>query len=73
MIFYYYVLTEGGASGQSMEERERAVAQLESVFRATNYHYHIVHLEQVSCLEMGQKNVVCTSVWDVRLSFDHWH
>ncbi|CDQ71158.1 unnamed protein product [Oncorhynchus mykiss] len=41
-----------------MEERERAVAQLESVFRATNYHYHIVHLEQVlslpsSVLEAG--------------------
>nr|XP_046204231.1 cytoplasmic tRNA 2-thiolation protein 2-like [Oncorhynchus gorbuscha] len=39
-------IDEGGASGQSMEERKRAVAQLESVFRATNYHYHIVHLEQ---------------------------
>ncbi|XP_031665592.1 cytoplasmic tRNA 2-thiolation protein 2 isoform X2 [Oncorhynchus kisutch] len=51
-------IDEGGASGQSMEERERAVAQLESVFRATNYHYHIVHLEQVlslpsSVLEAG--------------------
>uniref|UniRef100_A0A4W5JSZ9 Cytoplasmic tRNA 2-thiolation protein 2 n=1 Tax=Hucho hucho TaxID=62062 RepID=A0A4W5JSZ9_9TELE len=51
-------IDEGGASGQSMEERERAVAQLESVFRDTNYHYHIVHLEQVlslpsSVLEAG--------------------
>uniref|UniRef100_A0AAZ3SKQ9 Cytoplasmic tRNA 2-thiolation protein 2 n=1 Tax=Oncorhynchus tshawytscha TaxID=74940 RepID=A0AAZ3SKQ9_ONCTS len=51
-------IDEGGASGQSMEERKRAVAQLESVFRATNYHYHIVHLEQVlslpsSVLEAG--------------------
>uniref|UniRef100_A0A673WGG4 Cytoplasmic tRNA 2-thiolation protein 2 n=1 Tax=Salmo trutta TaxID=8032 RepID=A0A673WGG4_SALTR len=45
-------IDEGGASGQSMEERKRALAELESVFRATNYHYHIVHLEQVSCQEM---------------------
>uniref|UniRef100_A0A673WG30 Cytoplasmic tRNA 2-thiolation protein 2 n=1 Tax=Salmo trutta TaxID=8032 RepID=A0A673WG30_SALTR len=47
-------IDEGGASGQSMEERKRALAELESVFRATNYHYHIVHLDlPSSVLEAG--------------------
>ncbi|KAL1007142.1 hypothetical protein UPYG_G00082620 [Umbra pygmaea] len=41
---------EGGVSGQSMEERKRAVSQLESVFRATDYPYYIVQLEQVFSL-----------------------
>ncbi|KAJ8247332.1 hypothetical protein GJAV_G00245090 [Gymnothorax javanicus] len=38
---------EGGACGRSLEERERSVAQLESVFRAAGYPFHIVCLEQV--------------------------
>ncbi|XP_010879623.1 cytoplasmic tRNA 2-thiolation protein 2 isoform X2 [Esox lucius] len=51
-------IDEGGASGQSMEDRRRAVAQVESVLRSSNYPYHIVYLEQAlnlpsSVLEVG--------------------
>uniref|UniRef100_A0A6Q2XG64 Cytoplasmic tRNA 2-thiolation protein 2 n=1 Tax=Esox lucius TaxID=8010 RepID=A0A6Q2XG64_ESOLU len=45
-------IDEGGASGQSMEDRRRAVAQVESVLRSSNYPYHIVYLEQVSCIKL---------------------
>ncbi|KAJ8417806.1 hypothetical protein AAFF_G00226490 [Aldrovandia affinis] len=40
-------IDEGGACGQSLEERERVIAQLEPIFRATGYPFHIVHLEQI--------------------------
>ncbi|KAJ7986064.1 hypothetical protein DPEC_G00346930 [Dallia pectoralis] len=51
-------IDEGGASGQNMEERRWAVAQMELVLRASNYPYHMVCLEQaldlpVSVLEEG--------------------
>ncbi|XP_036400210.1 cytoplasmic tRNA 2-thiolation protein 2 isoform X2 [Megalops cyprinoides] len=41
---------EGGACGQRPEEREQVIAQLESIFRATGYPFHTVHLEQVFTL-----------------------
>ncbi|KAJ8271319.1 hypothetical protein COCON_G00101780 [Conger conger] len=40
-------IDEGGACGQSLEERERSTAQLEAIFRATGYPFHTVPLEQV--------------------------
>ncbi|XP_031425146.1 cytoplasmic tRNA 2-thiolation protein 2 [Clupea harengus] len=41
---------EGGASGQSLEERQRAASQLEHIFQATGFPYHIVPLEEVFSL-----------------------
>ncbi|XP_030649791.1 cytoplasmic tRNA 2-thiolation protein 2 isoform X2 [Chanos chanos] len=41
---------EGGACGLSVEERQRAIAQLESIFREKGFPYHVVHLEQVFSL-----------------------
>nr|XP_023646536.1 cytoplasmic tRNA 2-thiolation protein 2 isoform X1 [Paramormyrops kingsleyae] len=43
-------IDEGGATGQSMEERQMAIAQLKSIFQATGFPIHIVHLEQVFSL-----------------------
>ncbi|XP_048886718.1 cytoplasmic tRNA 2-thiolation protein 2 [Brienomyrus brachyistius] len=40
-------IDEGGATGQSMEARQMAIAQLESIFQGTGFPFHIVHLEQV--------------------------
>ncbi|XP_071401442.1 cytoplasmic tRNA 2-thiolation protein 2 [Centroberyx affinis] len=40
-------IDEGGAVGQSMEERQRTVADLQSVFKATGFPFHITSLEQV--------------------------
>ncbi|KAG5849332.1 hypothetical protein ANANG_G00109090 [Anguilla anguilla] len=40
-------IDEGGVCGMSLEERDRSIAQLESIFRATGYPFHIVRLEQV--------------------------
>ncbi|XP_049926665.1 cytoplasmic tRNA 2-thiolation protein 2 isoform X2 [Epinephelus moara] len=40
-------IDEGGAVGQSMEERQRTVAELQAVFKATGFPFHIVPLEQV--------------------------
>lgn len=39
---------EGGAVGLSVEERRRTVAELQAVFKATGFPFHIVPLEQVS-------------------------
>lgn len=39
---------EGGAVGQSVEERQRTVAELQAVFKATGFPFHILPLEQVS-------------------------
>lgn len=36
--------------GQSNEQREKTVVQLESIFRTTGFPYHIVPLEQVTSL-----------------------
>lgn len=41
---------EGGVCGQNAEEREKAIVQLESMFRKTGFPYHIVPLEQVTRL-----------------------
>ncbi|KAG5269958.1 hypothetical protein AALO_G00187050 [Alosa alosa] len=41
---------EGGASGQSLDERQRAVTQLEHLFQTTGFPYHIVALEEVFTL-----------------------
>lgn len=48
----YYSLShiEGGACGLDAEEREKAMAQLECIFKMTGFPYHIVPLEQVTCL-----------------------
>ncbi|XP_036440318.1 cytoplasmic tRNA 2-thiolation protein 2 [Colossoma macropomum] len=43
-------IDEGGACGQSAEERENAVALLENIFRKTGFPYHVVPLEQVFSL-----------------------
>ncbi|MCI4393219.1 hypothetical protein PGIGA_G00154840 [Pangasianodon gigas] len=43
-------IDEGGVCGQNAEEREKAVVQLESIFRMTGFPYHIVPLEQVFTL-----------------------
>ncbi|KAM6997024.1 cytoplasmic tRNA 2-thiolation protein 2 isoform 2-T2 [Tautogolabrus adspersus] len=40
-------IDEGGAIGQSVEERQRTVAELHAVFKATGFPFHIVPLEQV--------------------------
>ncbi|KAL7830938.1 hypothetical protein SRHO_G00304400 [Serrasalmus rhombeus] len=40
-------IDEGGACGQSAEEREKAVALLENILRKTGFPYYIVPLEQV--------------------------
>uniref|UniRef100_A0A7N6A2K8 Cytoplasmic tRNA 2-thiolation protein 2 n=1 Tax=Anabas testudineus TaxID=64144 RepID=A0A7N6A2K8_ANATE len=41
-------IDEGGAVGQSVEERRRTVAELQGVFRATGFLFYVVPLEQVS-------------------------
>uniref|UniRef100_A0A8D0APW4 Cytoplasmic tRNA 2-thiolation protein 2 n=1 Tax=Sander lucioperca TaxID=283035 RepID=A0A8D0APW4_SANLU len=38
---------EGGAVGQSVEERQRTLAELQAVFKATGFPFHMVPLEQV--------------------------
>ncbi|CAJ1066556.1 cytoplasmic tRNA 2-thiolation protein 2 [Xyrichtys novacula] len=40
-------IDEGGAISQSMEERQRIVAELQAVFKGTGFPFHIVPLEQV--------------------------
>lgn len=41
------LFSEGGAVGQSMEERRTTVAELKAVFKATGFPFHVVPLEQV--------------------------
>lgn len=41
------MFSEGGAVGQSMEERRMTVAELKAVFKATGFPFHVVPLEQV--------------------------
>ncbi|XP_030297737.1 cytoplasmic tRNA 2-thiolation protein 2 [Sparus aurata] len=40
-------IDEGGAVGQSVKDRLRMVAELQAVFKATGFPFHIVPLEQV--------------------------
>lgn len=40
-------IDEGGAVGASLEDRQQTVAELQAVFKATGFPYHIVPLEQV--------------------------
>ncbi|KAM6916260.1 cytoplasmic tRNA 2-thiolation protein 2 [Xenentodon cancila] len=40
-------IDEGGAVGQSEENRRRTVAELQAIFRATGFPFHIIPLEQV--------------------------
>lgn len=42
---------EGAAIGQSVEERQRTVAELQAVFEATGFPFFILPLEQV-CVEL---------------------
>lgn len=42
---------EGAAIGQSVEERQRTVAELQEVFEATGFPFFILPLEQV-CVEL---------------------
>ncbi len=44
---------DGGAVGQSLEERRRTVAELSAVFRETGFPFHCVPLEQVSVDTQG--------------------
>lgn len=41
------VFAEGGAVGLSAGDRQKTLAELQSVFKATGFPYHIVPLEQV--------------------------
>lgn len=43
-----WLFPEGGAVGQSTEERRRTVSELQAVFREAAFPFHIVPLEQVS-------------------------
>ncbi|XP_042358638.1 cytoplasmic tRNA 2-thiolation protein 2 [Plectropomus leopardus] len=40
-------IDEGGAVGQSVEERQRTATELQAVFRTTGFPFHMVPLEQV--------------------------
>ncbi|XP_034754078.1 cytoplasmic tRNA 2-thiolation protein 2 [Etheostoma cragini] len=40
-------IDEGGAVGRSLEERQRTLAELQAVFKATGFPFHMVPLEQV--------------------------
>ncbi|XP_034041342.1 cytoplasmic tRNA 2-thiolation protein 2 [Thalassophryne amazonica] len=40
-------IDEGGAVGRSVEQRQRTVAQMVDIFKASGFLYHIVPLEQV--------------------------
>ncbi|KAF7644574.1 hypothetical protein LDENG_00219800 [Lucifuga dentata] len=40
-------IDEGGAVGRSLEDRQKTVAELQAVFKATGFPFHIVPLEQV--------------------------
>lgn len=44
---------EGAAIGQSVEERQRTVAELQAVFQATGFPFYILPLEQV-CVEPAE-------------------
>lgn len=46
------LFSEGGAVGQSVEERRVAVAELQAVFKATGFPFHIVPLEQVCACDV---------------------
>lgn len=43
-----FVFPEGGAVGQSVEDRRKKVTELQAVFRETGFPFHILSLEQVS-------------------------
>lgn len=43
-----WLFPEGGAVGQSVEERLRTTSELQAVFQATGFHFCIVPLEKVS-------------------------
>ncbi|KAK3509915.1 hypothetical protein QTP70_019394, partial [Hemibagrus guttatus] len=53
-------IDEGGVCGQNAEKREKAAAQLESIFRNTGFPYHIVPLEQVFTLPESVLKPVCS-------------
>ncbi|XP_057703409.1 cytoplasmic tRNA 2-thiolation protein 2 [Corythoichthys intestinalis] len=40
-------IDEGGALGQSLDERRQTVAKMDDIFKASGFPYHIVPLEQV--------------------------
>uniref|UniRef100_A0AAX7URZ2 Cytoplasmic tRNA 2-thiolation protein 2 n=1 Tax=Astatotilapia calliptera TaxID=8154 RepID=A0AAX7URZ2_ASTCA len=46
-------IDEGAAIGQSVEERQRTVAELQAVFQATGFPFYILPLEQV-CVEPAE-------------------
>ncbi|XP_026988805.1 cytoplasmic tRNA 2-thiolation protein 2 [Tachysurus fulvidraco] len=52
-------IDESGVCGQNAEEREKAVVQLESIFRKTGFPYYIVPLEQVFTLPDSVLEPVC--------------
>ncbi|XP_071337747.1 cytoplasmic tRNA 2-thiolation protein 2 [Trachinotus anak] len=52
-------IDEGGAVGQSVEERRRTLAELQDVFKATGFPVHMVPLEQV--LDLPSSVVVTAS------------
>lgn len=43
-----FAFPEGGAVGQSVEDRRIKVTELQAVFRETGFPFHILALEQVS-------------------------
>ncbi|TSK20075.1 Cytoplasmic tRNA 2-thiolation protein 2 [Bagarius yarrelli] len=53
-------IDEGGVCGQSAEEREKTVVQLENLFRMTGFPYHIVPLEEVFTLPESILESVCS-------------
>lgn len=46
------LFSEGGAVGQSVEERRKTVAELQTVFKTTGFPFHIVPLEQVGACDV---------------------
>lgn len=45
---FMFVFPEGGAVGQSVEDRRKKGTELQAVFRETGFPFHILPLEQVS-------------------------
>lgn len=47
-VCFMCVFPEGGAVGQSVEDRRKKMTELQAVFRETGFPFHILPLEQVS-------------------------
>lgn len=52
-LFSMCLFQEGGVIGQSVEERRRTLDELQAMFKATGFRFHIVPLEQVSVVTVA--------------------